>query len=394
MPAKDVLVIAPDVPYPDDYGGAKDMWQRLRVLDQHGYALSLLATFKDERRRAAFEASPASRIFKEIALFRSSPWRGLVSVHPYAVGSRRLTAAQAEQAAARFGHAAFDAIEIEGLQAVGTFLTLRTRLRYRKALIRLFNRESAYQFNQARSETNPLKRAFLRFDGCKFCVLERFGGWKRAIDAVLFISSEEIGHPNFADVKRRALVRPLFPAGPPTFVNDFARRDNMLLYVGNLKLADNRAAVLVAYRELRDLLHQHDWRFAVCGRSDDAGILSELRGDPRITCTFNLTPDELKAFYARAKVFTCFSENRAGVKLKLFEPILAGLPVVANENGMAGSGLASAALMFSRSDAAARETLVDLLTSAERWQKFRIAAYRVWQGVNESATAEYLKAFD
>ncbi len=395
MPAKNVLIIAPDVPYPDDYGGAKDVWQRLRVLDQHGHALSLLATFKDERRRAAFEASPESKTFREIALFRSSPWRGLASVYPYTVGSRRFTAAQVEQVAARFGQAAFDAIEIEGLQALGTFLTVRGRLRYRKALVRSLNRESGYLFNLARSEANPLKRAFLRYDACKFYLFERFGGWKQAVDAVLFISSEEIEHPNFADVKRRALVRPSFPAGrPPAFVNDFASRDNMLLYVGNLKLADNRAAVLVAYRELRELLHQHDWRFAVCGRSDDAGILPELRDDPRVTCTFNLTPDELEAFYGRAKVFACFSENRAGVKLKLFESIQAGLPVVANDKAMAGSGLASAALMFSRGDATARETLVDLLTSAERWQEFRIAAYRVWHAVNESATAEYLKAFD
>jgi hypothetical protein len=143
MPAKDVLVVALDVPYPDDYGGARDMWQRLRLLHQHGYALSLIATYKDEHRRATFEASPESRIFKEISLFRSSPWRGLASVYPYAVGSRRLTAAQVEQAAARLGPATFDAVEIEGLQAVGNFLTLRARLRYRKALVRPFNRESA-----------------------------------------------------------------------------------------------------------------------------------------------------------------------------------------------------------------------------------------------------------
>ena len=207
-----------------------------------------------------------------------------------------------------------------------------------------------------------MRRAFLRFDRLKFYLFERFGGWKRAVDAVLFISSEEIEHPNFTGAKRRILVRPSVPAErPPSWVNDFARRENMLLYVGNLKLADNRAAVLLAYRELRELIHRHDWRLAVCGRSDDPSILAELRGDPLITCTFNLTPDELAAFYARAKAFACFSENRAGVKLKLLEPILAGLPVVANDNAVAGSGLASAALLFSGASATARETLVELL---------------------------------
>jgi glycosyl transferase family 1 len=392
---KNLLVIAPDVPYPDDYGGAKDMWHRLQILHEHGHGLSLIAAYWQESRRAAFEASPQSKIFRDVVLFRSSRWRGLATLGPYAVGSRRLGSAQVEQAASRFGTTAFDAVEIEGLQAVGTFLSVRRRLRFRKALVRPFNRESAYQFNQARSEPRLLQRTLLRGDACRFYLFERFGRWKRAVDAILFISGEEFDHPSFGDVRERALVRPPIPARPPpAFVNDFARRENTLLYVGNLKLPDNRAAVRLVYRELRELLHRHDWRFAVCGHSDDSDILRDLRSDPRVTCAFNLTAGELEQRYARAKVFTCFSENRAGAKLKLFEPILAGLPVVANDNAVAGSALRSAVLMFDHGDAEARRTLEDLLTNASRWQDFRVAAYRAWRRQNESATAEYLQAFD
>jgi hypothetical protein len=392
---KNLLVIAPDVPYPDDYGGAKDMWQRLQVLHEHGHGLSLIAVYKDELRRAAFETSPESKIFKDIVLFRSIRWRGVATLYPYAVGSRRLGAAQIEEAASRFGTTAFDAVEIEGLQGVGTFLSVRRRLRYGKALVRPFNCESAYQFNQARSEPRLLPRILLRGDACRFHLFERFGGWKRAVDAILFISGEEIDHPSFADVKTRILVRPPAPVRPaPVFVDDVAQRENTLLYVGNLKLADNRAAVRLVYRELRELLHRHDWRFVVCGHSDDLDILRDLRSDPRVTCAFNLAAGELEQRYARAKVFTCFSENRAGAKLKLFGPILAGLPVVANDNAVAGSALRSAVLMFDHGRTEARRTLESLLTNASRWQEFRVAAYAAWQRQNESATAEYLKAFD
>jgi hypothetical protein len=392
---KRVLAIAPDVPYPDDYGGAKDMWQRFQVLHEHGHRLSLIATYKRPARRAAFEESSQSRIFEDVLLFPSSRWRGLATIRPYAVGSRRLRSAQVEQAAARFGARAFDAVEIEGLQAIDTFLGLRRRLRYGKALVRPFNRESAYQLNQARSESRLIRRALLRVDAARYHLLERFGGWKRVVDTVLFISGEEIGHPSFADVKRRVLVRPVIPARPPpALVNDFARREDLLLYVGNLELADNRAAVRLAYRSLRELLDRHHWRFALCGRAANGDILPELRSDPRVSCAFNVTAEELERFYARAKVFACFSENRAGAKLKLFEPILAGVPVVANDKAVAGSGLASAVLLWDQGNAASREALVDLMTSAERWQAFRLAAYREWHAQNESATDEYLRAFD
>jgi hypothetical protein len=88
------------------------------------------------------------------------------------VGSRSLTTTQVGEVVARFRQTTFGAVEIEGLQALGTFLNLRTRLRYRKALVRPFNRESAYQFSLARSEPHPLRRAFLRFDACKFYLFE------------------------------------------------------------------------------------------------------------------------------------------------------------------------------------------------------------------------------
>ena len=394
-PPREVLIVAFDVPFPDDYGGAKDTWRRLQLLAHHGYALSLVATYKDERRRAAFESSPESRMFRRFMLVRSSRWRGMASVYPYAVGSRALSAARAGEIVAGLGRTTFDVVEIEGLQALGTFLGLRRRLRYRKALLRPFNRESAYLFNQASSEPRALKRPLLRYDACRFYLFERFGSWKRKVDAALFISSEEIDHPNFGGIEHRVLVPPpVHVDRPPSFENDFARRDDLLLYVGNLRLADNRAAAIAAYRELRGLIHQRDWRFAVCGRSDDPGILRELREDSRVTCQFNLTTADLKALYARAKIFVCFSENRAGAKLKLLEAIQEGVPVLADENAVAGSSLAQAVLLFRRGDLAAERALIELMTSAERWQEFRVSAYRAWRAVNEQATAEYLKAFD
>jgi len=390
-----VLVIALDVPFPDDYGGAKDTWRRIQLLARRGHVLSLVATYKDEGRRAAFEASPAMKVFERAVLARSSWWRGVVSLSPYAVGSRMLSSTRAGEVVGRLGRTTFDVVEVEGLQAIGTFLSLRSRLRFRKALLRPFNLESAYLFNQAASETGALKRAVLRGDACRFYLFERFGRWKRWIDTGLFISSDEVDHPNFAGLERRVLVPPPAPMdGPSALPNDFARRDDLLLYVGNLRLADNRAAAIAAYRELRGLLGRHDWRLAVCGRSDDPGILRELREDARVTCQFNLTAAELSALYARAKVFVCFSENRAGAKLKLWEAIQEGVPVLANENAVAGSSLAPAVLRYSSGDGAAERALVELMTSADRWQAFRASAYQTWRDVNEQAIDDYLRAFD
>jgi hypothetical protein len=58
------------------------MWQRLRILHEHGHGLSLIAVCKQEPRRAAFEASPQSRISKDVVLFRSIRWRGVATLLP------------------------------------------------------------------------------------------------------------------------------------------------------------------------------------------------------------------------------------------------------------------------------------------------------------------------
>jgi len=393
--SRHVLIVSLDIPFPDDYGGAKDTWQRIQLLARRGDTLSLVATYKDERRRAAFESSPESGVFRRSVLVRSSWWRGVVSVYPYAVGSRTFSATRAGRVVRELDRSKFDVVEIEGLQALGTFLRLQGRLYYRKALLRAQNRESAYYFNQARSESSILRRLLVRYEACRFYLFERYGGWKRKIDAGLFISSDEVDHPNFAGIKRHMLVPP--PAHmdqPPSLENDFARRDDTLLYVGNLRLADNRAAAVSAYRELRGLLRQHDWRFTVCGRAADPDILRELRADPRVTCRFNVTAAELEELYARAKVFVGFSENGAGAKLKLLEAIQQGVPVLANDTAVAGSSLASAVLLYRCGDPVAERALIELMTSAERWQELRVSAHRTWRKVNDRAIAEYLRAFD
>lgn len=391
---KQVLIVAPDVPYPDDYGGARDMWHRIRLLADRGHALSLIATYRDEERRAAFESAPESATFRRRALFPIRPWRGVATPLPYAVGSRLL--ARPAVAAVGFDGTTFDVVEIEGLQAVGTFLQIRRGLSYRRALVRLFNRESAFQLNQARSEPRFLRRTLLAADAGRFFMFERFGRWKRAVDAGLFISRDELDHPNFAGIARRVLVAPPVPVdGPPALPDDFARREDLLLYVGNLRLPDNRAAVLVAHRELRDLLRRHDWRLTVCGRSDDPGALAELRDDPRVRLAFNVTADELERLYARAKVFVGFSENGAGAKLKLLEPLQRGIPIVATRDAVAGSDLGPAVVLWTDGGGGEpRRTLVELMTVAERWQTFRVAAYRLWREANARATAEYLRAVE
>ena len=126
-PSRQVLIISLDIPFPDDYGGAKDTWQRIQLLARRGDTLSLVATYKDERRRAAFESSPESSVFRRSVLVRSSWWRGVMSVYPYAVGSRTLSATRADRVVRGLDRSKFDVVEIEGLQALGTFLRLRGR---------------------------------------------------------------------------------------------------------------------------------------------------------------------------------------------------------------------------------------------------------------------------
>ncbi len=390
-----ILIISLDTPYPDNYGGTKDIWQRLLLLKRAGHTLHLLACCKDERRHQIFaDHERGQAMFASVLVLPTRGLASVLSVYPFGVASRKLKPTQVAVVAKAFGGIAFDAVEIEGLQALLTFQSVRRVIQFKRSYVRAFNRESAYQYNLARAEVKILHKIVYYLDALKFWFFERYGRWAKVVDAILFISSDEIGHRNFRRVRRQLLISPVFAqVAPKALADDFASRDNLFLYVGNLRLKDNEMAARMAFQVLRPMLEQHHWKFMICGLCDDPSLLADLCQHPLVEAQFNVTPQDLALLYRRSKIFACFSTNQAGVKLKLIEALQMGLPIFANHEAVAGSQLENAVILWRGDPAGVEPMLEATMQSAKSWQEQRSKGYSQWHELNTASGDNYLQLF-
>ncbi len=367
QPKLDVLVVSLDVPFPDDYGGAKDIWAQISLLLSVGWRVDLVATYLNKKRRETFSASRKENLFGHAFLLPRLPLaRCLFSVLPYDMVSRRIGDDDLARISEALGSKSYDVIIVEGLQSILTFESLRPHLRYKKAVLRVQNIESDYYKNQYHSEPNPVKAFYYRIESEKynqFCKKYFFAG---TYDAIFNISTSEMGHPIFKGMKEQHFVPPFVDLQVERPV--IAGRKNRFLYVGNLNLPDNRLALKQSHKYLKNLTGGADIEYLVCGKCESSSGLGLLQRDASVTFAFNASSDELKRAYDSSKIFVNFSANAAGVKLKLLDALSHGLPVLSNRNGCAGSGLEG--LVINVDDMTPRavgDTIHDLFSNEKAW---------------------------
>ncbi len=363
----EILVISLDVPFPDDYGGAKDIWARTSVLFRNGWSVDLVASYLDAGRKEAFLQSSEAKLFRHMFLFPRLPLvKGLLSLDPYDLVSRRVGHADLRELLKAIGGKHYDLVVVEGFHSMLTFDSLRGHVSYKRSVLRVLNIESEYYRHLYESEPNCVKACYYRMESAKynrFCREYPFG---EVYDAIFHISSAELNHPIFKGIEHQYFVPPFLDLGIRH--PGFDGRKDRFLYVGNLNLPDNRLAVLQSYRYLADLLVDTKADYRICGRSDRSDPLKELRRDKRVAFRFNVDSEGLMQEYNTAKIFVNFSANRSGVKLKLLDALSHGLPALSNENGCTGSGLEHLVINVDEEPReAVRDRVRELLTDEQAW---------------------------
>jgi glycosyltransferase involved in cell wall biosynthesis len=362
-----ILVISLDSPFPDDYGGTKDIWARTNLLFQTGWSVDLVASYLDPRRKQVFLESGKAALFGHVFLFpRLSLVRGFLSSKPYDLVSRRLRNQDIEKLAATIGAKLYDIVIVEGFHSMDTFESLRTHLSYKKSVLRVLNIESEYYRHLCESEPNWVKACYYRIESSKYDFFCRRYKFDRAYDAIFHISASELNHPIFDGIEQQYFIPPFLDLKIQK--PEFNGRRKTFLYVGNLNLPDNRLAVRQSYAYLTQLMSETGTGYRICGKSDHRLPFRELERDRRVTFRLNITDEDLMQEYSSAKIFVNFSANRSGVKLKLLDALSHGLPVISNGNGCEGSGLEELVINVDHEPPQAVRHKIDrLLTDGQAW---------------------------
>jgi glycosyltransferase involved in cell wall biosynthesis len=207
----------------------------------------------------------------------------------------------------------------------------------------------------------------------------------RAYDAVLTVTSEDRQHLlALYPQEQRAVLRDKFTVVPisvdPDRIRAVAHRPGTaptILYVGTMFWPPNVAGVLWFAREVLPLIHQRlpEARFVVVGKTPPPEVQA-LATDPRIVIT-GYVP-ELDPYLAEADAFVVPLHAGGGMRVKILDAWLWGLPTISTPIGAEGIELRdSENIVLAEGAPAFADTVMRVLVDAKLNRQLR-AAGRTW----------------
>ncbi len=339
MKNRSILVVCQDFPYPLNYAGPIDSYNKIKALHDAGYKVYLIATVKEGVHSEYFHE--ISKICSQIFLiYRKYGFRNFLSITPFQISSRT-DEIEISEIVSNLGSAEIWSILCDGYYGIGIVASLAQKINPKYIYLRVNNNEPSYFKALSRSTTNIFKKFYYFIDSLKFSMHENILLNRVNIDAFLHVSIEEKSHYQAKFPKKKHYF---LPAGiDTTKMLPYERRDHSsVIFIGSLFMPNNLEG-LYWYIELvhdRLSLRLTGYKLLIAGNTR-GGMDKKLMH--LISKRKNITLIDSHAFldpiYRMGSIFINPMLNGAGVKLKSLNAICAGLPVVSTLIGNEGSGL-------------------------------------------------------
>ena len=318
-----IHVVSFHVPYPPNYGGAVDVFYKLKALQRAGYSIVLHTFLYDGEAHEALE-SLCERVYyypRHTGLLRQ------FSLLPYNVVSR-----QDDQLLA---HLLSDdsPILFEGLHTCGYLAD--PRLKGRMKMVRMHNIEHDYYLRLAQ-QTRGWRQLYLRLEAARF---ERFQPILRHADVIFAISTTDQAYLAQQFPQQQVRLLPCF--FDDTFVEAEGDTEPYLLYHGNLAVAENVAAVRHIIQSVLPLMAPSgSVRLLVAGRNPSPALRRWVHEGSGVKLIANPTQEELDSLVEKARVNLLFTFQPTGIKLKLLHSLVKSRGYcVANDMMLQGNNL-------------------------------------------------------
>ena len=256
----DLHIISFGVPYPANYGGAIDVWnRRIRALHQQGLKIMLHCFVY-----GSFRPHDAIKeVVEEVHYYPRITWPAIMYPgQPYIVASRKnpilLARLKKDNAPILF----------EGIHTTG----YAEELKGRKKFLRAHNIEHQYYAGLAKDSQRFQYLFFQR----EALALEKYENHNaRSFDAVFTISAHD--HAWYEANGGKSVYAPVFHGFEE--INIAGGRGEYLLYQGDLSVETNQKSLIEAIKNIPD---EDNYPIRVAGRSGDQGFEQKLRSYPNI----------------------------------------------------------------------------------------------------------------
>lgn len=307
------------IPYPADYGGAVDVFYKIKALTEAGAKIHLHCF--------QYDREPAKELEKFCAKIDYYPRKkslpGFFSTLPFIVSTRK-----SKLLLERISEDDFPVL-FEGLHTCN-YLN-HPLLKNKTKMVRAHNIEHHYYKNLYRTETNFLNKLYFLSESIK---LKYFENNLFSADHILAISGQERQYfkENFPDQKVAYI--PAFH--PNEKVNTCPGKGDYILYHGNLEVPENHAAARYLIENVFNRISQP---VIIAGKNPGKKLFRLSRDFPHIRIIANPSADKLECLLRDAHINILFSFFTSGIKLKLINAIFNGRHCLVNPAMVEGTEL-------------------------------------------------------
>ncbi|MFV0564642.1 MAG: hypothetical protein ACK5NB_02305 [Flavobacteriaceae bacterium] len=309
MLKKEIQIVAFENPYPPNYGGAIDVFYKIKALNEIGINV-ILHAFYSERN----DISGLKPYCKTIHLYkRNTRLTKMFSVLPYTVATRCSNALK-DNLNKSEAPIVFESLRVAAVLQKHDFK--------QKTAVRCHNIEHDYNWGLFKSERNWLKKTAFYFEGLKYKYFERV---LNKADILLPIS-------NYETIYFKKHYRP-----KSCFLPVFQENNNITaqkgfgkyaLYHGDLSVADNlRVAFFMA-----DVFKSLNVPLIIASSTKAPELIEHIKKHAHISFQLILNNKQLDGLIENAHINTLYSFQRSGTKLKVFNALFKGRHCIVNKN--------------------------------------------------------------
>lgn len=315
MTKRKLHIVSLDVPYPADYGGAIDIFYRLKALHALGFEITLHVFEYGRGKQSELE-----RYAKVIYYSRKRSLFHLLSSRPFIVQSRKSTKLLENL---RMDNAP---ILYEGIHT--TWSLEYEDIQKRITFVRMHNLEDEY-YRGLRKNASFLKKLFFQQEMVK---LKKYQQILKHSTHILAIKE--------ADIPQLKKFNPnvhLLPASIPDLPGKFTQVKRYALFHGNLSVPENIHAAKWIIHALKSVLDP-SFPLVIAGKNPGKKLqrFCEMNG-----VRLESNPSELKLdqLIQEAQIHVLYTAVPSGVKLKLLACLHSSGHLLVNEHMLSGESL-------------------------------------------------------
>ena len=311
-------IISFDIPIPTNYGGAIDIFYKIKALHEKGIKIHLHCFQYGVRKKEArlLDYCEEVHYYK-----RKSFAQSITANFPYIINSRKDEKLLERLSAKKFP------ILFEGLHSC--FYLTHPQLKYRMKIVRTHNIEHDYYANLAKTEKNYIKKLYYLNEAKALADFEKK---LKYADGVAVISKND--HKYFSEKFKNVFTVSAFH--PNESVDILQGKGDYVLYHGSLEVNENHHAAMYL---VNNVFRGMDFKLVIAGNKPKQELIKAAAGVSNVEIRAGLSVEQIYKLVREAHVNILPTFQATGIKLKLLLALYQGRHCLVNTPMIINTGL-------------------------------------------------------